>query len=283
VKPQIRRFAQTLSPELFHWCRSLHLRKRFRRQFKFDQRLFREAFYPRNRTPEVLTGPFRGMFYLDETVWGPITPKWAGAYELELDDIIDDIARYGYDRIVNIGCAEGYYAVGLALLDRKPEVFAFDLDPIARRQARRLARLNGVSERVRVFGECTHFKFNEVITGKTLVVCDIEGQELVLLDSAKVPGLKDADLLIEVHEESASGNVQSVEERIAGRFVGSHTIERRVSYDREIWIRDHQLLWQGKVSRERMLQSLDEARSGSQTWLWARARSLHLLDRARGN
>jgi hypothetical protein len=275
VKPQLRRFAQTLSPELFHWCRSLHLRRRFRRQFKFDQRLFREAFYSGNRTPEVLTGPFRGMSYLDETVWGPITPKWAGTYELELDDIIDDIARHGYDRIVNIGCAEGYYAVGLALLDRKPQLFAFDLDPFARGQARRLARLNGVSTRVRVFGKCTHFKLNELITRETLVVCDIEGHELVLLDPVKVPGLKEADLLIEIHEESDSAGIHGVEERFAGRFAGSHTIERRVSHDRENWIRDHQLLWQGKVSRERMLKSLDEARSASQVWLWARTRRLH--------
>jgi hypothetical protein len=275
MKPQLRRFAQTLSPELFYWCRSLRLRKRFCRRFKFDQRLFREAFYPRNQTPEVLTGPFRGMFYLDETVWGPITPKWAGAYEMELQDIVEGIARRGYEQILNIGCAEGYYSVGLALLDRKPRVFAFDMDPIARRQARRLARLNGVSARVRVFGKCRHFKLNELITGGTLVVCDIEGHELVLLDPVKVPGLKEADLLIEVHEESASAGIHGVEERFAGRFAGSHTIERRVSHDRENWIRDHQLLWQRKVSRERMLKSLDEARSGSQVWLWARARRLH--------
>jgi hypothetical protein len=275
MKPRLRRFAHTLSPELFHWCRSLHLRKRFRKEFKFDQRLFREAFYPQNQTPKILTGPFRGMFYLDETVWGPITPKWAGAYEMELEDVIADIVRQGHDRIVNLGCAEGYYAVGLALLNHEPKVFAFDVDPIARKQARRLARLNGVCGRVRVFGACTHFKLNQFITGKTFVVCDIEGHELVLLDPVKVPGLKEADLLIEVHEESASVGIQDVEERIVERFAGSHTIERRVSRDRENWIRDHHLLWQGKVSRERMLKSLDEARSGSQVWLWARTRRLH--------
>jgi hypothetical protein len=271
---QLRRFAQIVAPELYHLYRSYRARKQFCRRFKFDQRLFREAFYPVNQTPEVLTGPFRGMFYLDETVWGPITPKWAGAYESELDDIVEDIARHGYDRIVNIGCAEGYYAVGLALVGRKPQVFAFDLDPIARRQARRLARLNGVSERVRVFGQCTHFDLNQLITRKTFVLCDIEGYELVLLDPAKVPRLKDADLLIEVHADSVSAGIQSTEERITGRFAGSHTIERRVSYDRETWLREHYLLWQTKVSRERMLKSLDEARSGSQVWLWVRAQRL---------
>jgi hypothetical protein len=272
VKPQIRRFAQTLSPELFHWCRSVHLRKRFRRQFSFDQRLFREAFYPGNRTPEVLTGPFRGMFYLDETVWGPITPKWAGSYEMELEDIIAAIVRYGYDRIVNIGCAEGYYAVGLAMLNHRCEVLAFDSDPFARRQARRLARLNFAAERIRVFGKCTHFRLNRAIKGKTLVVSDIEGHESALLDPAKAPGLKNVDLLVEVHEEPDSSCMQRAEERFAGRFVGSHMIERRVSQNREKWMREHQSLWQDKVSRERMAKSLDEARSGPQVWLWVRVR-----------
>jgi hypothetical protein len=272
VKPQIRRFAQTLSPELFRWCRSLHLRKRFCRQFKFDQRLFREAFYPGNRTPEVLTGPFRGMFYLDATVWGPITPKWAGTYEMELEDVIEEIIECGYDRIVNLGCAEGYYAVGLACRNHKAEVLAFDLDPFARTQVRRLAQLNVVSERIRVFGECTYFKLNELIKGKTLIVADIEGDEVVLLDPAKVPRLTEADLLIEIHDHPDPDARQTAKERVANRFSGSHAMNRRVSRDREDWIEKHQGLWQGKISRERMTKALDEARSSPQNWLWAKSK-----------
>jgi hypothetical protein len=48
------------------------------------------------------------MSYLDETVWGPITPKWAGSYEMELEDVIEEIVGRGYDRIVNLGCAARY-------------------------------------------------------------------------------------------------------------------------------------------------------------------------------
>jgi hypothetical protein len=272
MKAQLRRVAQTFAPELFHWYRGYRLRRHFGARFRFDQRLFREAFYPENQVPKVLTGPFHGMIYLDETVWGPITPKWAGSYEMELEDIIAAIVRYGYDRIVNIGCAEGYYAVGLAMLNHRCEVSAFDSDPFARRQARRLARLNSVSARIRVFGKCTHFRLNRAIKGKTLVVSDIEGHEAALLDPVKVPGLKNVDLLVEVHEEPNSAGRQKAEERVAGRFAGSHMIERRVSQNREQWMREHQSLWQDKVSREQMVKSLDEARSGPQVWLWAKAR-----------
>jgi hypothetical protein len=267
---QIKRLAQTVAPELFHWYRSYRLRQHFSARFRFDQRQFKQAFYPGNKVPKILTGPFRGMLYLDETVWGPIIPKWAGSYEMELQDIIAQIGRHGYDRIVNIGCAEGYYAVGLALLDRRCKVLAFDSDPFARSQTRRLAGLNLVSERIHIFKQCTPFRLSELLEGGTLVISDIEGQECVLLDPAKAPGLRSADLLIEVHEE-ATGLVKA-EQRLAERFSASHTIQRRVSHDREEWMGENQSLWQDRVSRKRMVKFLDEARSGPQVWLWAKAR-----------
>src|SRR5206468_9886250 len=136
---QISRLAQTVAPGFFHWYRSYRLRKHFSARFKLDQWLFKQAFYPGNQAPTILTGPFRGMLYLDEIVWGPIMPKWAGSYEMELQDIVARIGRDGYDQILNIGCAEGYYAVGLALQDRRCNVLAFDPDPYARTQVRRLA------------------------------------------------------------------------------------------------------------------------------------------------
>jgi hypothetical protein len=259
-----------MAPGFFDLFRSYRQRKWFCKQFKFDQRIFRVVFYPENMTPEVLTGPFRGMKYLDEIVWGPITPKWAGAYEMELADIVAAIPGVGYDRIVDIGCAEGYYVVGLALLDRKADLLAFDRDPFARRQLKRLAGLNGVSERVRIAGNCTHRTLNEAIRDKVLVICDVEGFETALMDPDKAPALRAADLLIEIHEEPTAGSMGVVEELIARRFSSSHTIERRVSFGREAWMEQHSTVWESRVSRARMAKSLDESRIGPQTWLWAR-------------
>ena len=269
---KFRELAQRLTPELFQWYRSYRLRKLFRAQFGVSQRLFREAFYPNKSNPAILTGPFRGMTYLDETVWGPITPKWAGSYEIELADIIEENIKSGYDRILNLGCAEGYYAVGLAWRDQAPEVIAFDQDPFARKQARRLAQLNHVSDRIRIYGECTQIRLNELVKRRTLVLADIEGSEVFLLDPAGAPRLKQADLLIEVHEDHNLAADGTVELRLARRFNNSHTIERRVSLDRGAWIDEHQALWQGKVTREQIASTLNEARSAPQVWLWAKAK-----------
>lgn len=270
---KLRLIVQSFAPQIFYWCRSYRLRTRFRAQFGADQRLFREAFYPRN-TPSVLTGPFRGMLYLDETVWGPITPKWAGSYEQELEDIIEKMIPRGYDRIANLGCAEGYYAVGLARLIDRCDVFAFDLDPFARKQVRRLAEINQVFSRFHVFGECSHSRLNELIHGKTLILADIEGYEIALLDPSRAPNLKEADLLIEIHEDPSFSGMTKVEEQLISRFSESHVIERKVSHDRRSWIDQHQALWQGKISRDQLAKALDEARSNSQVWLWARPKQV---------
>jgi len=93
-------------------------------------------------TPRVLSGPFKGLRYLDEIVCGPIMPKWLGSFECELHAIIEQIRNTQYSAVINVGCAEGYYAVGLAKLFPQVQVFGFDIDPLSRRQTRKLAKLN---------------------------------------------------------------------------------------------------------------------------------------------
>jgi hypothetical protein len=267
VKTYLRRIAQTFSPELYSWYQAYRFRQWVRSSYGGPQRLVRERFYA-NKEPFVLTGPFKGMLYIDETVWGLVPPKWLGAYEIELADIIEEIIHRGYSQILNIGCAEGYYSVGLALRVRTCEVFAFDIDPICRSQTRRLAELNQVSNRVHVRGECKHDLLNDLIDGSTLIFSDIEGYEVVLLDPAKAPKLKNADLLIEIHEKAA-GDMQ-VEKLVTDRFGDSHTFERRISLSRDAWIEEHEALWRDRISREEISNAIDECRPMPQTWLWAK-------------
>ena len=55
-----------------------------------------------------------------------------------------------YPVVVNIGCAEGYYAVGMAGRMPDTRVDAFDIDPAAQRACGELAARRGVADRVRV-------------------------------------------------------------------------------------------------------------------------------------
>lgn len=74
-------------------------------------------------TPElkVIKGPFEGMKYPSLRAAGSaLVPKLIGTYEIELTPYIMKIIEKNYSIILNIGSAEGYYAVGLALRSPSP-------------------------------------------------------------------------------------------------------------------------------------------------------------------
>ncbi len=103
----------------------------------------------------VHSGPFCGMRYIAEAAGSVLVPKLVGCYELEIREAVESALSMPYDTIVNVGCAEGYYAVGCAIRLPRAKVFAFDTDPYARRLCRQLAALNEVGERVKVGAFCT--------------------------------------------------------------------------------------------------------------------------------
>src|SRR6516164_11669035 len=99
---------------LINRIRSYRKRRVHRRFFEDDRRVFYEKIYPGNAEPRILTGPFSGMAYLNTSDFGPIAPKWLGSYEMEIQDLVGELCGSGYPTIVNVGSAEGYYAVGFA-------------------------------------------------------------------------------------------------------------------------------------------------------------------------
>jgi len=80
-------------------------------------------------------------------------------------------------------------------------VVAFEIEPAARRAAEELAQLNGVETRVELRG---HRRPDDLASltaeGVSLIVCDCEGNEAVLLDPAAVPGLVRSYILVETHD-----------------------------------------------------------------------------------
>lgn len=168
----------------------------------------------------VQAGPFRGMTFLDRVAEGAYIPKLLGSYEAELHPLIERLASAGYDAVINVGCAEGYYAIGFALRCPAAIVHAYDIDERAQALCRELARLNGVADRVAVAGECTPATVEAFGRGKILVLCDIEGAETALLDPDAAPALRRADVLAELHKVSG----QWTSEVLYPRFAASHSL-----------------------------------------------------------
>ena len=164
----------------------------------------------------VLGGPFAGMRYLKAGTEGGMAPRMLGSYESELHSHLEAFIRDDFERIAVIGCAEGYYAVGLALRCPSSEIMAYDIKPEARQACRELAELNGVSARVTIGCECDPNAFANLAKYKTLIFCDIEGDELTLMDPGKNPALASIEgFIVECHEEFSPGISTSLQNAFA--------------------------------------------------------------------
>jgi ribosomal protein L11 methylase PrmA len=160
------------------------------------------------------------MAYVSEAVCSSLVPKLIGSYEAELNETLAILFKKDFKRIVDIGCAEGYYAVGLAMKLPEAQVYAFDIDAKARELCRQLALANNVGDRLIIESECNHERLRELTTERTLIVSDCEGCELELLQPDLVPGFRNCDLVVELHEMVTAG----ITETILNRFLDSHEI-----------------------------------------------------------
>ncbi len=154
---------------------------------------------------EVQHGPFTGMVLSDQASWaggGDRAAKLMGLYEAELHPALRLACERSPRTVLNIGCAEGYYAVGLARLLPNAKVFAFDIDAKARELCAAAAVKNGVGDRVTVREATTCEGLSEFVGSgsSTLVVMDCEGHEGELLDPRVVPALSQCDMIVEAHD-----------------------------------------------------------------------------------
>jgi tRNA G37 N-methylase Trm5 len=142
------------------------------------------------------------MQYPSYTAMGSaIYPKLFGSYESELFPVIEKTLQTHYKTVVDVGCAEGYYAVGFALKHQTAKVYAYDINPQALEQCKKMATLNGVTAKMVFDSNCTPqtlqtFNFSE----KSLIICDCEGYELELFNDANLTNLKNCDVIIELHD-----------------------------------------------------------------------------------
>lgn len=170
----------------------------------------------------IQNGPFKGMTYVAAATEGALLPRLIGSYESELHPHILALIEEGIDTVIDVGCAEGYYAVGLARLIPHAQVHAYDTDPAARTACRALAEQNGVLDRVTIGETFKGEDFAAFTPGKTLVFMDIEGGEKMLLDPEAYPALKALHVLVETHPYPGVDITRIITER----FAASHDIVR---------------------------------------------------------
>jgi len=214
----------------------------------------------------VMQGPLAGLDFLQQSAEGCHIAKLLGCYEQPLQPFIEAAITQGYNTILNIGCAEGYYAVGMARRMPHTGVLAYDLNPRAQQACQGLADRNAVAERVSVGGLFKAADFESYTSQQVLVMCDIEGAERELLDPQASPALKGMDIIVESHECLIRGLTQL----LIDRFTDSHQITL-VQDDGQRQLHNPPQ-WFVNLAHLDQLLATWEWRSGPTPWLVMRAR-----------
>jgi hypothetical protein len=263
INPHIKRIAEIVTPAwlltTIQSIRSRNCQKELLRECGVEQAT-NEMIAMYGLT--VLHGPFRGMRYPKSSLASRDgIPILFATYELELHPVIEAVASKRYDRVIDIGCAEGYYAVGLAMRTNT-SVFAFDCEPRERSYLRQMARLNMVADKIQTKSWCSARTLERLTRRRRcLVVCDCEGYELTLFQGTALAALKDCDLIVELHETVPGTDVRSA---LLERFRSSHSAEV-ITFDQ---------LNAGSVVPEKWRKFAREFRSPGQQWLYLTAAEL---------
>ncbi|BCM88914.1 hypothetical protein IAD21_00756 [Abditibacteriota bacterium] len=220
----------------------------------------------------VMDGPFRGMRYVESAFHSGYATKLLGSYEAELHPFIEEViqrAKGGkYSGLIDIGAAEGYYAIGLARCCPTLGVVAFEMDETAVTLCLELARRNEVEARVEVRGTCDIAALREALQGfggPAFVLCDVEGDEIKLLDPTLIPELQRCDLLVELHDFSNS----LITPTLLQRFQETHDITHFNTQVR----RPHDVPAAAFLPAYLRPVAVDDMRAFHQSFLWLSARS----------
>ena len=200
------------------------------------------------------------------------TAMLLGTWEKELTHVIEIIRHSCYSKIICIGAAEGYYAVGFGLIHNKTPVIAFEEIPIYRSFLQNLAESNYLSN-IKYEKRCNLDDLKNALNSdkkrNSLIFCDIEGGEIELLNPQKITLLKYSHILVEIHEMYQDG----CEKTLIKRFSKTHQIEIVKGEERSLADMPPQLAFLNYIcSQKKILSLMSEGRPYPMNWLWMKPR-----------
>jgi len=275
INAQVQKQLQSLLSQTTsdHGAEQVQLNNALRLLSKWRSVLIQNTLLQQQGT-NVMQGPLQGLDFLPQSAEGCHIAKLLGCYEQPLQPYVEAAIQKQYPTILNIGCAEGYYAVGMALRMPNTRVLAHDLNPKAQEVCAELAHKNQVADRVAVGGLFTPDDFAAYAGQKVLLMCDIEGAERELLDPALAPSLKGMDIIVESHECL----IQGITQLLIDRFKATHNITLVQDDGQRQLIKPPN--WFINLAHLDQLLATWEWRSGPTPWLVMKPKSSPLVSQA---
>lgn len=165
-------------------------------------RVSKELFEYCNGT--IKYGPFKGLKLTSNTWWGgnDLGSMCFGLYENELLEFLHSESLVKRDTFVDIGAADGYYAIGLLKSKRIKKALCFEITSEGRNTIEQNWNINEQPGEIEIKGDVfKDFKssINNINLKKSIVLIDIEGAEFSFLENEVLRTLRDTVIAIEIH------------------------------------------------------------------------------------
>lgn len=152
----------------------------------------------------VKYGPFKGLKLEKNTWWGKLDlgSQCLGLYEKEILDKIDLINVNEYQTFIDIGAADGYYAVGMLTSQKVKKTICFEQASQGRETILSKWIANGSVGELAIYGEANAHSLSNIKPEdlqNAFAIIDIEGGEFDLLDYKILNILSSCLIFIEIH------------------------------------------------------------------------------------
>ena len=159
---------------------------------------------------QVAYGIFKGMKLSKNSYWSKndFITHILGVYEKHVLKKIIEFSNKGNNLFIDIGAADGYFAIGMAFSETFKKIYAFEIDEEGRRSLNRNIENNLCKDKVVVDIEANFETLKEIVdkNKSAVILIDIEGSEFDLLDNKLLKLLSNCYIVCELHPTlSANG------------------------------------------------------------------------------
>lgn len=163
---------------------------------------------------KVMSGHYKDTHFVNESHWSKFdhASKLLGVYEEQIQElIIKTQKQYNLKNFINIGCGEGYHALGLVKNRYFEHSICYEISSMARNILKKNLLENNIKDRFVIRGEANRQEiFNDLQKIKieeTIFLIDIEGNEFNLFNDNDWEFLKKGYFIIEDHHFMVSDEI----------------------------------------------------------------------------
>ena len=173
----------------------------------------------------VQQGPFKGMIINEDQFWGQgdRSSKILGLYEKEIQDLIVSIQKdKNYSTFVDIGGADGFFAIGSLVNNLFEKCEVFEISKKGRISIQKNSKKNNVYDSIKIHDKASKRSLIKIDNiNNSLILCDIEGGEYELFDEKLINEIHPSDIIIEIHKDKENSLVN-----FEKRFTKSYSLTK---------------------------------------------------------